>query len=111
MSKPTFKHFIISSSKCNATGFVAIDRKTEQITLDDSGEVTMVQISIMLFNQFQSIPQLHHCSHLMLAAVAAGAVADQAADFTIMIFKLNGIAFVKLFTNPDHLKWSIAGQH
>ena len=62
-----------------ATRLFAVNRKPEQVALDDSRDVTVVQISIMLFDQFQCFPQLHHCRHLVLAGVSARASADKIA--------------------------------
>ena len=40
-----------------ATRLFAVNRKPEQVALDDSRDVTVVQISIMLFDQFQCFPE------------------------------------------------------
>ena len=79
-------------------GFLAVDSKGKQRTLGDGSKIAgaLIFFRIMLVDQFQGFPELKHSCELMLAGIAAEAVADQIADFTIPVFKLHGVGFAAL---------------
>ena len=81
---------------------MAINSETEQITLNNGCEITVVQVLVVLFNQFQCFLQLHHCRHLVLAGVAAGAIADQVADLAVAAAKFHNVVLTALH-NGDAL--------
>lgn len=81
--------------QCKASCFLAIHGKGEKRTLSDGCKIAgaFKFLRVVLIVDFQHLPE-QHGSKFVLAVVAAGAVADQVANLTIMIFKFNGVAFV-----------------